>query len=42
MHPSTSDDEVSRALATLYLALSWLQESLVEAMLAELPDSPEG
>lgn len=39
---STSDDEVSRALATLYLALSWLQESLVEAMLAELPDSPEG
>lgn len=39
---SASDDEVSRALATLYLALSWLQESLVEAMLAELPDSPEG
>lgn len=32
-------DEVSRALATLYLALSWLQESLLEAMLRDLPDT---
>ncbi|TNU73710.1 DUF2017 family protein [Miniimonas arenae] len=31
-------DEATRALATLYLALSWLQESLVEAMLGELPE----
>ena len=38
---ASGDDEVSRALATLYLALSWLQESLVEAMLADLPDTPE-
>ncbi|TGO06063.1 DUF2017 domain-containing protein [Serinibacter arcticus] len=34
---ASSEDEVSRALASLYLALSWLQESLVEAMLQELP-----
>lgn len=34
---ASSDDEVARALASLYLALSWLQESLVEAMLQELP-----
>lgn len=35
---TTGTDEVSRALATLYLALSWLQESLLTAMLADLPD----
>lgn len=33
-----SPDDLTRALATLYVALSWLQESLVEAMLEELPD----
>lgn len=33
----TSPDEVARAMASLYLALSWLQESLVEAMLTALP-----
>ena len=37
---ASSEDEVSRALASLYLALSWLQESLVEAMLQELPAAP--
>lgn len=31
-------DEVTRALATLYIALSWLQESLMEAMLSDLPE----
>ncbi|PWD50192.1 DUF2017 domain-containing protein [Serinibacter arcticus] len=36
---ASGDDEVSRALASLYLALSWLQESLLEAMLSELPDT---
>lgn len=36
---ATSRDEVTRALATLYLALSWLQESLLEAMLRDLPDT---
>lgn len=35
----TSPDDVSRALATLYLALSWLQESLLAAMLRDLPDT---
>lgn len=35
-----SPDEVIQALATLYIALSWLQESLIEAMLAELPEDP--
>lgn len=34
----SSSDDLTRALATLYVALSWLQESLVEAMLEELPD----
>ncbi|GMA31964.1 hypothetical protein GCM10025875_19560 [Litorihabitans aurantiacus] len=38
---AASSDEVSRALASLYLALSWLQESLIEAMLAEVPEAPE-
>lgn len=37
---ASSEDEVSRALASLYLALSWLQESLVETMLQELPAAP--
>lgn len=35
---TSGTDEVSRALASLYLALSWLQESLVEAMLSDLPE----
>ncbi|WP_454294099.1 DUF2017 family protein [Salana multivorans] len=35
----TAPDEVSRALASLYLALSWLQESLLDVMLRDLPDT---
>ena len=35
---TSGTDEVSRALASLYLALSWLQESLLEAMLSDLPE----
>ncbi|ACQ80985.1 conserved hypothetical protein [Beutenbergia cavernae DSM 12333] len=31
-------DEVARAMATLYAALSWLQETLLQAMLGELGD----
>lgn len=34
----SAEEEVIRALATLYIALSWLQESLIEAMLADLPE----
>lgn len=33
----TAEDEVIQALATLYIALSWLQDSLIESMLGDLP-----
>lgn len=34
---STSPDEVTRAMASLYVALSWLQESLLSVMLESTP-----
>lgn len=34
-----TEDEVTTALATVYSALSWFQESLVTAMLGEMPES---
>lgn len=34
---AASRDDLARAMVSLYLALGWLQDSLVEAMLGDLP-----